>query len=64
MDYVKKALNVSIFPLSMIPYTLEDFKNSVGELGQNVKKNMGKTILIALILGLGITAVVIYNKNS
>lgn len=50
-DYVQKALKVSLFPLSVIPYSLSEFKDKVVETAQVatevVKKNPWKTIAAA-----------------
>lgn len=50
-DYVQKALKVSLFPLSVVPYTINEFKKKIVDTAQIatevVKKNPWKTIAAA-----------------
>lgn len=57
MDYVEKALQNSIFPLSVIPYSLSDVKKKFGEAYSYTKKNwMPIAMILVGIVGLGIYA--------
>jgi hypothetical protein len=53
-DYVEKALRVSVFPLTLFPYTLDDVKKKFGEVTEFTKKNwIPITIAILGLAGLG-----------
>jgi hypothetical protein len=61
-DYVQKALKVSLFPLSVMPYSLSEFKDKVTDSAisakEVVKKNPYK--VAALTIALALTAYVGY----
>lgn len=59
-DYVEKALRVSLFPLSVFPYTLTDVAKKFGEFSQTVNKNPVKTIMVALLFGTILTGTIMY----
>ena len=52
-DYVDKSLSRAIFPTSIFPYTLKDFKDKFGEFWTNTPKKVkiGGAILALLLLG-------------
>lgn len=60
-DYVEKALKVSLFPLSEVPYTLEDVKKKFGSVITFTKKNK-LPIVISLVGLIGIGFVLYKTK--
>jgi hypothetical protein len=64
MDYVEKALKSSIFPLSMIPYSLADVKKKFGEaFSESTKFAKSNFIpIVVVLLGLAGLGFFVYKK--
>ena len=61
-DYVEKALKVAVFPLTLVPYTLEDVKKKFGDITKFTKKNW--IPITVTILGLGLLGYYLYKTKK
>lgn len=62
-DYVEKALRVSLFPLSVFPYSLEEAKKKYGNAVTFAKRNWVPIMVIGIILVIIAILLIIYNKR-
>ena len=64
MDYVEKALKFSIFPLSMIPYSLADVKKKFGEAFSESTKFAKRNFIpiVVVLIGLAGLGFFVYKK--
>lgn len=62
-DYVEKALRVSLFPLSVFPYTLAEAKKKYGNAVTFAKNHWVPIMIIGIILVVMAIVLIIFNKR-
>ncbi len=62
-DYVNKALAVSLFPLSVFPYTLAEVKKKYGNAITFTRNHWVPILIIGIILVIMAVLLIIYNRK-
>lgn len=64
LDYVEKALKNSVFPLSVVPYSLADVKKKFGEAYEYTEMIVKRNWLPIIIIGLGLAGLTYYGIKT
>jgi hypothetical protein len=64
LDYVEKALKNSVFPLSVVPYSLAEVKKKFGEAYEYTEMIVKRNWLPIFIIGLGLAGLTYYGIKT
>jgi hypothetical protein len=64
LDYVEKALKNSVFPLSVVPYSLADVKKKFGEAYEYGEVVVKRNWIPIVIIGLGLVGLTYYGIKT
>ena len=64
LDYVEKALKNSVFPLSVVPYSLAEVKKKFGEAYEYTEMIVKRNWLPIIIIGLGLAGLTYYGIKT
>lgn len=64
LDYVKKALKNSVFPLSVVPYSLADVKKKFGEAYEYGEVIVKRNWIPIVIIGLGLVGLTYFGIKT